>query len=214
MSFFVLFLGLAGFCMILWDFCQRLPPEQVPKLRRWFKVWMFKGLLTPFLLWLVFNADVWNWLPPLMPDVDLAKLKGEWPQMMQHVALLGLFVIGSYWAAVTVAWLLVVLWQQAADPPQFRGCVLLWSALLAPLAVLITWSFGWRFAGLGATFWLLPILQQVVALQPERKTVPLYSRAIAAIHFDKYEEAEKAVIEELQSCEDDFEGWLMLAELY
>jgi hypothetical protein len=57
-------------------------------------------------------------------------------------------------------------------------------------------------------------LQQVLALQPEQKTAPIYSRAIAAMHFDKYEEAEKAVIHELESCEDDFDGWMMLAELY
>jgi hypothetical protein len=214
MSFFALFLGLAGFCVVMWDFCQRLPPEQVPKLRRWFKIWMFKGLLTPFLLWLVFNAAAWDWLPPLMPEVEVAKMTGDWPHTMRQVATLGLFVTGTYWAAVTVLWLLLVLWRQAADPRQFRHCVLIWSAMLGPLDVLITWSFGWRFAGLGATFWLLPILQQILALQPERKMVPIYSRAIAAIHFDKYAEAEKAVIDELQSCEDDFEGWLLLAELY
>jgi hypothetical protein len=34
------------------------------------------------------------------------------------------------------------------------------------------------------------------------------------MHFDKYEEAEQAVLQELESCEDDFDGWMMLAELY
>jgi hypothetical protein len=214
MIFFVILMCLAGFCVVMWDFCQRLPPEQVPQLRRWFKNWMFKGLLIPFLLWMLFNAAAWDWLPPLMPEVEVAKMNGEWPQMMERIAALGLCVAGTYWSAVTVMWLLLVLWRQAADPPQFRSCVLLWSALLGPVAVLITSAFGWRFAGLGATLWLLPILQQVLALQPERKTAPLYSRAIAAIHFDKYAEAEQAVVDELQSCEDDFEGWLLLAELY
>jgi hypothetical protein len=214
MSFIALFLGLAGFCAVMWDFSQRLPPEQVPKLRRWFKVWMFKGLLIPFLLWIVFNADAWNWLPPLMQDVDAAKAHGDWPEMMLLVTTLGLFVVATYWAAATVIWLLVVLSRQAADRGQFRNLVLLWSAVLGPLAVLITWIFGWRFAGLGVTFWLLPILQQFLAAQPEQKTLPIYTRAIAAMHFDKYDEAEQAVLDELQSCEDDFDGWLLLAELY
>ncbi len=214
MSLFALFLGLAGFCAVMWDFSLRLPPEQVPKLRRWFKVWMFKGLLVPFLLWLVFNADAWNWLPPLMQDVDLAKSNGDWPTMMLWVTTLGLFVVATYWTAVTSIWLLLVLWRQAAEPRQFRNCVLIWSALLGPLAALIISSFGWRFAGLGATFWLLPILQHVLALQPEQKMVPIYTRAIVALNFDKYEEAEQAVIDELQSCEDDFDGWLLLADLY
>jgi hypothetical protein len=121
MNLFVLFLGLAGFCLVMWDFCQRLPPEQIPKLRRWFKVWTCKGLLTPFLLWMVFNAAAWDWLPPLMPEVEVAKLTGAWLPTMEHVATLGLFVVGTYWAAVTVVWLLLVLWRQTADPRLFRS---------------------------------------------------------------------------------------------
>jgi hypothetical protein len=34
------------------------------------------------------------------------------------------------------------------------------------------------------------------------------------MHFNKYEDAEIAVIEELEKCEDDFNGWMLLAELY
>jgi hypothetical protein len=214
MNIIVIVCGLAGFCLVLWDFCQRLPAEQTPFLRRWFKNWMLKGLLAPFLLWMAFNSAQWNWLPPLLPEVEFAKLNGDLAAVMPFVATLGLFVIGSYWAAVTVAWLLVVLGRQAADARQFRSCVLVWSAILAPVAVLITMSYGWRLAGLGATLWLLPILQQVLALQPEHKVAPVYSRAIAAIHFDKYEEAERAVLHELETCQDDFDGWMMLADLY
>ena len=210
----VIIFGLAAFCLVLWDFCQRLPAGQIPLLRRWFKNWMLKGLLTPFLLWMLFNSAPWNWLPPLMQEVEFAKLNGEWAAMMPYVATLGLFVVGTYWAAVTVAWLLVVLGRQAAEPRQFRNCVLVWSVILAPVAVLITISYGWRLAGLGTTLWLLPILQQVLALQPEQKVAPVYSRALAAIHFDKHEEAEQAVLQELETCQDDFDGWLMLADLY
>jgi hypothetical protein len=52
-------------------------------LRRWFKIWMFKGLVTPFLLWMMFNSAAWDWLPPLMPDVEFAKVNGTWPEMMR-----------------------------------------------------------------------------------------------------------------------------------
>jgi tetratricopeptide (TPR) repeat protein len=214
MNILIILAGLAGFCLVLWDFCQHLPPEQRPHLRRWFKIWMFKGLATPFLLWMIFNSAAWNWLPPLMPAVEFAKMNGTWPEIMQSVTTLGLFVVSTYWAAVTVAWLLVILSRQTADPRQVRNCIFIWSAILGPLALLLTWSFGWRLAGLGATLWLLPVLQQVLALQPEQRTTPVYSHAIAALNFDKYEEAEKAVIHELECCEDDFDGWMMLAELY
>jgi hypothetical protein len=214
MNILVILAALAGFCLVMWEFCQHLPPEQIPHLRRWFKNWMFKGLLMPFLLWLVFNSAAWDWLPPLMPAVEFAKMDGTWPGMMRYVATLGLFVISTYWTAITVIWLLAVLAEQAADPHQVRGCVFIWSAILGPVALILTWSFGWRLAGLAATIWFLPILQQVLALRPAPITVPIYSRALAAIHQDKYDEAEKAVIHELENCEDDFDGWMMLAELY
>jgi tetratricopeptide (TPR) repeat protein len=214
MNIMVILAGLAGFCLVMWDFSQHLPPAQGPQLRRWFTNWMFKGLVMPLLLWIIFNSAAWDWLPPLMPAVEFAKMNGAWPEIMQYVVTLGLFVISTYWAAVTVAWLLVVLARQVPDQRQLRHCVVIWSGILGPVAVLLTWSFGWRFAGLGAILWLLPTLQQVLALQPEQKTAPIYSRAIIAINFDRYEEAEKAVIHELESCEDDFDGWMMLAELY
>ncbi|HEY3863806.1 MAG TPA: tetratricopeptide repeat protein [Verrucomicrobiae bacterium] len=196
--------GLGGFCFVLWDFGRRLPGRQYLPLRRWFIAWMGKGVLAPFAVWMLFNGGFWSALTPLvMPGVSL-----EW------AATVGLFVSATYWTAFTVGWLLAIIWEQEADRRQMRRCVLVWSAILAPVAILMTWSFGWRMAGFAGTIWLLPILQQVLLLLPEENLRPIYSRAIAAMQFDKYEEAEQAVIEELESCEDDFEGWMMLAGLY
>ena len=42
----------------------------------------------------------------------------------------------------------------------------------------------------------------------------MYSRAIARMKFGKYAEAEWEIIRELENCEDDFEGWMMMADLY
>ena len=78
----------------------------------------------------------------------------------------------------------------------------------------MTRSFGWQFAGIGGSLWFIPLVQRVQALQPDHPVRPLYSKAIAKLNFDKHEEAEKAVLEELEKCEDDFDGWLLLAELY
>jgi TolA-binding protein len=50
-------------------------------------------------------------------------------------------------------------------------------------------------------------------LQP-RKLPPMYSRAVARMKFGKYSEAEWEIIKELENWEDDFDGWMMLAELY
>jgi len=214
MNILVILAGLAGFSFAMWDFCQRLPPEQAAPLRRWYKNWMLKGLLTPFLLWIFFNSGVSVRLPPLMLALDFAKMNGTWRVTMESVLTLGLFIISTYWAAITVAWLLVTLTRQAANPSQVKSCILSWSVILGPVAVFLTWACGWRFAGMAATLWFLPVLQQVLLLQHEQKPPPMYSRAIAAIHFDKHEEAEQAIIHELESCEDDFDGWMMLADLY
>jgi uncharacterized protein (DUF1499 family) len=42
----------------------------------------------------------------------------------------------------------------------------------------------------------------------------MYARAVARMKFGKYSEAEWEIIRELEKCEDDFEGWMMLAGLY
>src|SRR5204862_1678909 len=46
------------------------------------------------------------------------------------------------------------------------------------------------------------------------KIPPMYSRAIARMKFGKYKEAEWEIISQLERCDDDFQGWLMLAGLY
>ena len=42
----------------------------------------------------------------------------------------------------------------------------------------------------------------------------MYSRAIARMKFGKYSDAEWEIIRELEKREDDFQGWMMLADLY
>ena len=42
----------------------------------------------------------------------------------------------------------------------------------------------------------------------------MYARAIARMKFGKYAEAEWEIIRELEKREDDFDGWMMMADLY
>jgi hypothetical protein len=65
-----------------------------------------------------------------------------------------------------------------------------------------------------AMLWILPIAHGALSIAVPKHPVPMYSRAIAKMKFGKYDEAEWEVIHELEKCDDDFEGWLMLAELY
>ena len=214
MGIFGAIVCLVFYFMFLFDFCQRLPAGQGPKFRHWVFVWTIKGLLVPTLLWVLFDAGIFDCFPTLTPDVQFAKLAGHGFEAICDVLTVGLFVIGSFWAAGTSAWLLAALAQQTEHLPEFKHCVLVWSAFLAPAAALMTRTFGWQFAGVAGTLWFLPVIQRVQFLKPEEKVQPIYSKAIAKLQFDKHEEAEASVLEELEKCEDDFEGWLLLAELY
>src|SRR5262249_17477626 len=61
---------------------------------------------------------------------------------------------------------------------------------------------------------LAPIAGYGPAIVHPKKMPPMYARAIAKTKFGKYTEAEWEIIRELEKHEDDFEGWLMMAELY
>jgi hypothetical protein len=53
-----------------------------------------------------------------------------------------------------------------------------------------------------------------VPLISPQKRPPTYTRAVVSVNFGRYSEAESEVIRELENCEDDFDGWMLLAELY
>src|ERR1700722_20350988 len=131
---------LAFFFLVVFDFCQRLPAGQRAKFRRWFLVWAARGLLAPVVLWVVFDAGIFDCFPTFTPQVEFAKLAGHWIEAVADVLAVGLFVIGSYWAAMTSAWLLAALSQRTENRAEFKHCVLVWSAFLAPVAVLMTRS--------------------------------------------------------------------------
>src|ERR1051325_722889 len=76
---------------------------------RWLAAWSLQGLLLPFVLWTLLNVGLSFDLQPLMPQVQAAKNSGnEWfPEFLAVVAS-GLFIICSYWAALTLGWRLAV----------------------------------------------------------------------------------------------------------
>lgn len=193
---------------------ERLPKAQEADLRRWLRVWAIKGVAAPLLVWLIFNCGVSELFPPLMAQIQAAPRGWAKVGAFFDVAGSSFCVIGSYWAAATLGWLLRELEPQAENRRQFNRTVLGLSAFLVPLAMLIIWGFGAASAGVAGVMWLGPVVQAVIPLTLRERAAPSYVRAVVNIHGDKYREAESAVIEELEKSEDDFNGWLMLAELY
>src|SRR5579862_761291 len=201
-----------GFPVVnLW---RRLSKAQGTALLRWVGIWAVKGLIGPFLVWMVFNSCFTDAFPPLIIEIQAAPRGWPTVEVFLFAAAFGFCIIGSYWAALTLGWWLQAMAEQAADRAEFRRVVLGFSLFLLPLAALIVWAFGGNSVGVAGVVWLGPIAQAVIPLAFPEKTAPTYSRAMIKMLGGKYAEAETAVIEELEKAEDDFKGWLMLAELY
>jgi hypothetical protein len=202
-----------GYVIFLNGLAKGLSTKPAAALRTWLRQWTIKGLIVPFFIWLVFNSGLSSRFPPLIPRIDLAPAGAARFYAFVDVAAIGLLIIGTYWAAMSAGWLAAILWEGAEHRQEFNQIAVGWSILLVPAGVLICIFGGRGLAGAAVAIWLSPIVRAGFGLMSVSKT-PLYSRAIAKMHSDKYEEAETAVIEELEKCEEDFDGWMMLAELY
>jgi hypothetical protein len=204
----------AGVWLPVSNLRERLPKAPAADLERWLRAWAIKGLLAPFCLWMFFNLGISEYLPPIVGDIQAAP-RG-WGTVAAFLSVTGdsFCIIGSYWAAFTLGWLLRVLEGQVENQRELKRIVLGVSAVLVPWSVLLIYWIGTRAAGVAGVLWLAPLVQVVIPLAFRAKKPPSYHRAVVKMHGDKYKEAEAAVIAELENSEDDFRGWMMLANLY
>ncbi len=178
--------------------------------------WLLKGLVLPALLWMTLNVGFsWN-LHAFMPQVQAAQNRGKnWLSPYCQVTSAGLFAISSYWAALTI---LSVLARAAKGlTPESRSdyralCITSLVAMSIPAAILL-WIGGWLALGLAVIVLCLPAAGYAPAILHRAKSPPMYSSAIAKMKFGKYSEAEWEIIRQLENAENDFNGWLLLAEL-
>src|SRR5262245_5128282 len=86
----------------------RLTPEHKRRQQlRWLLGWFIKGLALPLLLWMLMNIGIsWN-LQPFMPEIQAAKIAGDpWFFYFLGYVGYGFFIVGTYWTALTLAWIL------------------------------------------------------------------------------------------------------------
>ena len=212
MTAFVSLLLLAGNTAIVFQFWEKLMGnEDRVRGRRWFWKWHIKGVAVPLAIWVFLCAGALPGVPSLFgrlgpnPAVTIIK-----------TSAIGLIAISSYWAAMTLAWLVVAVAIRIPEPNRrpWRVLFLTWSVLLLPVAWALIHVAGWMCAGIAVTLWLLPIAHGALPLRTALRKRPIYATAIAKMKFGKYDEAEWEVIRALEECDDDFQGWMMLAELY
>ena len=180
--------------------------------------WLSKGFVLPVMIWMIVNFGISTRYPPLLHDLAVAKITGRgWLSGWLLLLPGALWVVGSYWVAVTFLWLLAVhLLEMDCSRREIAIGMLVWGAVLSPVvAVLVYWA-GWAGAGLAVTIVLLPVVDEQFALGIPRKRIrqPIYDRALAKIKTGNYTAAEKEVIRQLTKRDSDFAGWLMLAELF
>jgi len=188
-------------------------PQRICKL----VAWSGKGLLAPLVLWALMNLGLSWHLQPFMPQVQAAQNSGSpWFGVYLSVLATGAFVICSYWAAVTLGWTVAEAGRSADGETraQFKSlCLTCLIAMLIPAVALVFFG-GWMLLGLAGIALFGPMAGYGPGVLHTRPTPPMYARAVARMKFGKYSEAEWEIIRELEKCEDDFEGWMMLAELY
>ncbi len=179
--------------------------------------WLVKGLVVPFALWILMNVGLSFHLQPFMPSVQLAQNSGTgWFFAFLGVVGAGLLIIATYWAGVTVGWNVIrasrgLVGETRTDFRALCGTCLIGTALPA---LWLLWVGGWYTLGLTLLLIGLPIAGYGPSILHRVKPRPMYSRAIARMKFGKYRDAEMEIIKQLESAENDFDGWLMLGELY
>lgn len=179
--------------------------------------WFAKGFVLPAVLWTLMNIGLSFHLQPFMPSIQNARNAGTmWFGTFLGVVGTGCLLIASYWAAITLGWLLVRVGRAAEGEgwSDFRALCFTCLAGGALPVLWLVWVGGWYTVGFAALLIGLPIAGYGRGILHRPKPRPMYSRAIARMKFGKYSEAEWEIIRQLEHAENDFDGWLMLAELY
>jgi hypothetical protein len=215
MLFVLSITGGVGAAVLAWYYwCQLETPADVGE-PRWLVGWMLRGLLAPCLLWLVLNTGFGPGWPPLLPEIEAAQSSGSpWVPVLLESTAPGLLLIITHWTGLTFGWLLIYLQRRRGEARDWLPYAIAWSLVMGPLSLAAILILQWWSLGLVATLWTLPIAHGLISQRAAPKPAPLYSRAIAKLKFGKYNEAEWEVINELEKFEDDYEGWMLLAELY
>jgi hypothetical protein len=215
MSLWLSILVPISFVALAFHYWDRLSDLGSPHDRRFFPGWVGKGVVWPVLIWVALNVGISDAFPSMNPRIALAKSGGgNWMIPFSRVVQAGVFVIVTWWTAVTFAWMEVEIVLRTEARKEFWGILVVGSVLLLPLCAVLIYFLGWPSAGFALLVLLVPLVHFSLPIVSKRVPVPAYSRALAKIKFGKYQEAEWEVIRELERFEDDFEGWMMLAELY
>jgi hypothetical protein len=180
-----------------------------------FLPWLIQGLVFPWLIFCIFNLGWGSGLPPLVPQIlDAQRSKGPWLGTWFIWCLVGAILVTFYWSAITYCWLLARIMEQAPNRRETLMNIAFFGLFSFTIAGLLTYFSGWIYIGPGLCMALLPIVHFTTDLAEKAPVRATYGKAIGRLKMGRVEEAELEVISQLEKSENDFEGWMMLAEMY
>lgn len=213
--FSYLLTGLVGWIVWLLKQCwDQVFLEDDPQAWRRYALWVAKGLIGPILLWVVLGGGLIPGTTALVPE--LVGGRGSPGYLGAVFAATGAFalVAASLWVAVSAGWLLLLARSGVRDASDYNTAVAFWLAVLVVPAWCV-WRIGGPYGiGFALAAWLMPACWAACFLPRHQIPPANYSAAIARTKFGRYEDAEKEVIQVLEHHSEDYEGWMMLAELY
>ncbi len=173
-----------------------------------------KGVAVPLFVWLLMNLGSLPMMPPLTDYVAALRAAGSTGAAIFAQMVLASWVIVPSWSAFICGWCLLRFFRRAEHKEDLIIALVLWSIAAAFLLGFLVYAIGWSASGFVAFLWTGPLAMYWLKVVDMRKPVPTYSKAIAKMKFGKYAEAEQHIIGQLENSQTDFDGWLMLAELY
>lgn len=194
-----------------WDqVAESLREQELPRCVEW----IVKGLVVPAFVWFLLNTGWVGRLPALVQGPGPVPGTAAWFRLLPGLASPGLAALASFWGAISLAWLLTLVVESQKDRREFILPALFGSALGLPVAALAIYLGGWVALGVASTVLSALVLHGLLPFRDLRPGVPTYGAVTAHIKFGRYVAAEEAVIRELELFPDDYDGWMMLAELY
>lgn len=194
-----------------WSRLHNDDPEGNALLRKWF----LQGVAVPAGVWALVNLGLFESFPALIPRIAIAQATDKmWWNFWVGAVVNGTGFTIICWGAITYVWMIFKATRQVGDTPDFRWSLVTVGLPMFFLASLLALSGKWVVLPSALLIVLMPLTHRVLNLVEEAPPKPMYGAAQGKINFGKYEDAEVEVINQLEKKDNDFNGWMMLAELY
>ena len=158
--------------------CRLNPQGAQRQLVKWMAGWLVKGLVVPWLFWVLLNFGISWKLQPFMPQVQAAQNTGNWLSAWISTGAVGFYVLATYWTAATLIWALTRMARGLEGDmwADFKGlCLTCGLGLALPAAVVLILG-GWANLGLAALVVLIPLAGYAPSILTPKKAPPMYAR--------------------------------------